>query len=107
MKPRVTLWKVITVTKLSVLVIWFWPLQQNATKRKILCMKLYQYVSILLAISMIVSILYSVINNLHDTVFVIKSVLGLFPCVHIIWNVLWHLIIYPRLQVNNIDIIFE
>lgn len=106
MPEKVTLKKVITVVKLSLFVIWFWPLPQNASKRKLLCMKLYQFVSMILTIAVIASVLYALVKNLDDPNLVIKSALSLFPCSHVIWNILCHVFIYQRLQVTNVNIDF-
>ncbi|XP_014487255.1 PREDICTED: odorant receptor 49b-like [Dinoponera quadriceps] len=99
MQEKVTLKKVIAVVKLSVFVIWFWPLPQNSSKRKLLCMKLYQFVSMILTIAVIASMLYALVKNLkEDLNLVIKSALGLFPSSHVIWNIWCHIFIYQRLQ---------
>ncbi|XP_020282685.1 odorant receptor 4-like [Pseudomyrmex gracilis] len=98
MEERVTLKKVITVVKLSLFVTWFWPLPQSASKRKLLCMQLYQCVSLLLTAAVIASMVYAVVQNLDDLDLVIKSALGVFPCSHVIWNILCHLAIYQRIQ---------
>ncbi|KAF3054650.1 Odorant receptor 269 [Nylanderia fulva] len=98
MQKKITLRKTIAIVKLSLFVIWFLPLPLDASKRKILCMKLYQYVSILLTITVIASMVYAVMKNLHDPELVIKSSLGLFPCFHVIWNILCRVAIYQRLQ---------
>lgn len=103
MQEKVTLKKVIAVVKLSLFVIWFWPLSLNASKRKVLCMKLYQYVCILLTIAVLASMMYALMKNLDDLDLAIKSALGLFPCSHVIGNILCHLVIYQRLQVINTD----
>lgn len=101
--------KKIAIVKLSLFVAWFWPLPQDANKRKVLCMQLYQYISILLTIAVIASMVYGLVKNLDDPELVIKASLGLFPCTtgsHVIWNILCRLVIYQRLQVINRNIIF-
>ncbi|XP_077271029.1 odorant receptor 13a-like isoform X1 [Temnothorax americanus] len=98
MKEKVTLKKTIAVVKLSLFVIWFWPLSLNTSKRKVLCMKLYQYVCILLTIAVLASMTYAFVKNLDDLDLLIKSSLGLFPTSHVIGNILCHLAIYQRLQ---------
>jgi len=107
MLKRITLKKAMAVVKLSLFVIWFWPQPLNTTKRKVLCMKLYQYVCILLTIAVLASMIYALVKNLDDLDLLIKSSLGLFPCSHVIGNILCHLIIYQRLQVTNTDIASE
>lgn len=92
------------IVKLSLFVIWFWPLPQSASKRKLLCMKLYQFVSMLLTIAVIASTLYCLMKNLNDPDLVVKSAVGLFPCVHVIWNIFSHMLIYQRLQVTNVNV---
>ncbi|KAL6263895.1 hypothetical protein P5V15_003976 [Pogonomyrmex californicus] len=98
MQEKITLKKAIAVVKLSLFVIWFWPLPQNTNKRKILCMKLYQHICIILTIAVLASMMYALVLNLDDLDLLIKSALGLFPCSHVIGNILCHLIIYQRLQ---------
>ncbi|XP_072742557.1 uncharacterized protein [Anoplolepis gracilipes] len=98
MQRKIPLRKVIAIVKLSLLVIWFWPLSQNANKRKVLYMKLYQYVITLLTIAAMASLIYAVVINPVDPEFVIKSTLGLFPCCHVIWNNLCRIATYRRLQ---------
>ncbi|XP_032677432.1 odorant receptor 49b-like [Odontomachus brunneus] len=98
MQEKVTLKKVIVVMKLSLFVIWFWPLPQNTSKRKLLYLKLYEFVSVLLAIMFLASVLYGLMRNLNNPSLVIKSVLSLFPICHLIWNILSHAVIYQRLQ---------
>lgn len=106
-QEKITLKKVVTIIKLSLFVIWFWPLSHNVNKRKVLCMKLYQYVSMLLTVTVLASMIYALIKNLDNPNLVVKSSLGLFPCSHVIWNIVCRIIIYQRLQVNIIDITFE
>lgn len=60
----------------------------------------------ILTIAVIASMLYTVVKNLDNPNLVIKSALGLFPCSHVIWNILCHVVIYQRLQVINMDIAF-
>lgn len=107
MQEKVTLKKIITIVKLSLFVIWFWPLSLNTSKRKVLCMKLYQYVCILLTVAVLASMIYALVKNLNDLNLVIKSSLGLFPCSHVICNILCHLAIYQRLQVINTNAAYE
>ncbi|XP_025153866.1 uncharacterized protein LOC112588376 [Harpegnathos saltator] len=105
MQLKVTLKKVIAIVKLSLFLIWFWPLPKNASTGKMLCMKLYQLISMIFIVTGMASMLYAVVNNLYDLNLFVKSVLGVFPCIHIIWNILCHVIIYRRLQVTNMDIV--
>lgn len=106
MLERVTLRNVIAIVKLSVFFVWFWPLPLHASERKLLFMKLYQLLSVILTIGVIASMLYSLVMNLDDPNLVVKSALGLFPCSHVIWNVLCHLAIYQRLRVTIIRVSF-
>ncbi|XP_072767820.1 odorant receptor 13a-like [Anoplolepis gracilipes] len=98
MQRKIPLRKVIAIVKLSLLVIWFWPLSQNANKRKVLYMKLYQYVIALLTIAAMASLIFAVVKNPDNPEFIIKSTLGLFPCSHVIWNNLCRIATYRRLQ---------
>ncbi|KAL6434390.1 hypothetical protein ACFW04_006057 [Cataglyphis niger] len=98
MQKKITLKKTIAIVKLSLFVAWFWPLPQDANKRKVLYMQLYQYISILLTIAVIASMVYGLVKNLDDPELVIKASLGLFPCSHVIWNILCRIVIYQRLQ---------
>lgn len=107
MHEKVTLKKAIAVVKLSLFVIWFWPLPLNTSKRKLLCMKLYQYVCILLTIVVLASMMYALVKNVDDLDLAVKSSLGLFPCSHVIGNILCHLAIYQRLQVINTNAVTE
>ncbi|XP_032677433.1 odorant receptor 22c-like [Odontomachus brunneus] len=52
----------------------------------------------LLTITVMASVLYGLTRNLNNPSFVIKSALPLFPCGHVVWNILSHAIIYQRLQ---------
>lgn len=104
MLEKVTLKKVIIIIKLSLFVAWFWPLPFNTSKRKMLYMKLFQFVSIILTVAVIASMIYSLLRNLDDADLLMKSTFGLFPCSHVIWNILCHLSIYRRLQVTNVTI---
>ncbi|KAL0125051.1 hypothetical protein PUN28_004301 [Cardiocondyla obscurior] len=103
MQGKVTLKKAVAVVKLSLFVIWFWPLSQNASKRKMLSMKLYQYVCILLTIAVLASMIFALVKNHNDLDLAIKSSLGLFPCSHVIGNILCHLVIYKRLQCVTLE----
>ncbi|XP_012539244.1 odorant receptor 47b isoform X2 [Monomorium pharaonis] len=98
MQKNITLKKAIAVVKLSLFVIWFWPLPLNTSKCKMLCMKMYQYICILLTIAVLLSMIYALVKNLDDLDLLIKSSLGLFPCSHVIGNILCHLTVYKRLQ---------
>lgn len=101
MRARITLKQVVRVVKLSVLPLWFWPLPQNASKSKIVCMKLYHCVSAILAGILATSMIYSLLNNLHDPYLVVQSAFPLFPSIHVILNTFNHEFIYQRLQVIN------
>ncbi|GAB1868677.1 Odorant receptor [Camponotus japonicus] len=98
MQKKITLRKTIAIVKLSLFVIWFWPLPQDASKRKVLCMKLYQYITLLLMIAVLASMVYALLKNLDDLELVVKSSLGIFPCSHVIWSILCRIVIYQRLQ---------
>ncbi|EFN86261.1 hypothetical protein EAI_15345 [Harpegnathos saltator] len=64
MQLKVTLKKVIAIVKLSLFLIWFWPLPKNASTGKMLCMKLYQLISMIFIVTGMASMLYAVVNNL-------------------------------------------
>ncbi|XP_011694480.1 PREDICTED: odorant receptor 67c-like [Wasmannia auropunctata] len=98
MKERITLKKAIAVVKFSLFVIWFWPLPLSASKHKVLCMRLYQIVCILLTVTVLASMIYATVKNINDLDLFIKSSLGLFPTSHVLGNILCHLIMYRRLQ---------
>ncbi|XP_018396152.1 PREDICTED: uncharacterized protein LOC108774516 [Cyphomyrmex costatus] len=98
MQERVTLKKAIAIVKFSLFVIWFWPLPLGAPKSKILCIKLYQYICILLTTGVLSSIIYALVKNTNDLDVFMRSSFSLFPCGHVIGNILCHLVIYQRLQ---------
>lgn len=103
MQEKVTLKKAIAIMKLSLFVIWFWPLPLGTSKYKILCVKLYQYICILMTIGVISSVIYGLVKNknTNDLDGFMRSLFSLVTCSHVIGNILCHLIIYQRLQVFN------
>ncbi|XP_018363999.1 PREDICTED: uncharacterized protein LOC108761778 [Trachymyrmex cornetzi] len=100
MQERVTLKKTIAIMKLSLFVIWFWPLPLGTSKSKILCMKLYQCICILMTIGVIVSVIYGLVKNknTNDLDSFMRSLYSLVTLSHVIGNIVCHLIIYQRLQ---------
>lgn len=55
----------------------------------------------LLAVIGIITLGYTFLNNINDLEVVVEAGLALFPCFHIVWNILCHECIYQRLQVIN------
>ncbi|KYN38568.1 Odorant receptor 47b [Trachymyrmex septentrionalis] len=100
MQERITLKKTIAIMKLSLFVIWFWPLPLGTSKCKILCVKLYQYICILMTTGVIASVIYGLVKNrnTNDLDSFMRSLFSLVSLSHVIGNILCHLIIYQRLQ---------
>ncbi|XP_018313755.1 uncharacterized protein [Mycetomoellerius zeteki] len=105
MQEKVTLKKAIAIMKLSLFVIWFWPLPLGTSKYKILCVKLYQYICILMTIGVISSVIYGLVKNknTNDLDGFMRSLFSLVTCSHVIGNILCHLIIYQRLQYVTLE----
>ncbi|KAG5319035.1 OR22C protein, partial [Pseudoatta argentina] len=100
MQERVTLKKTIAIMKLSLFVIWFWPLPLGTSKCKILCVKLYQCICILMTIGVIASAIYGLVKNknTNDLDSFMRSLFSLVSLCHVIGNIWCHLIIYQQLQ---------
>ncbi|KAG5332395.1 OR22C protein, partial [Acromyrmex heyeri] len=105
MQERVTLKKTIAIMKLSLFVIWFWPLPLGTSKCKILCVKLYQCICILMTISVIASVIYGLVKNknTNDLDSFMRSLFSLVSLCHVIGNIWCHLIIYQRLQYVTLE----
>ncbi|XP_018051044.1 PREDICTED: uncharacterized protein LOC108688980 [Atta colombica] len=105
MQERVTLKKTIAIMKLSLFVIWFWPLPLGTSKCKILCVKLYQYICILMTAGIIASVIYGLVKNKNTNNLdsFMRSLFSLVTLSHVIGNILCHLIIYQRLQFVTLE----
>ncbi|KAG5344445.1 OR22C protein, partial [Acromyrmex charruanus] len=105
MQERVTLKKTIAIMKLSLFVIWFWPLPLGTSKCKILCVKLYQCICILMTIGVIASVIYGLVKNknTNDLDSFMRSLFSLVSLCHVIGNIWCHLIIYQRLQYVTLE----
>lgn len=101
---NLTLKKVIAVIKLSLFVTWCWPLPRDTVKLKIIYVRLYQYLCLILTLGLTVGLMNTVRNHIDDPLIVAKSIIIMCPTVHIICNIVCCKIYSRRLQVININI---
>jgi len=102
MRRKVTLKEVISVVKLSLFLIWSWPEPHNATKLKMLCMKLHHYLGIIIVIGLQVPLIYGITNNLDNPAVLTEQILMLSSVIHAMFNFIVHIINYHHIQVINI-----
>lgn len=98
--------KIIFWVKLSLLPILCWPLSKDATRLEITCVKIYHYLSILLAISVQLSLIYGIINHFNDFIVLVGLIMELSSTIHSMGNFIFHRINKQRIQVIAIYIYF-
>jgi len=102
MRGKLMLKKIIFCVKLSLLPTWCWPLSKDATRLKITCVKLYHYLSIILAISLQIPLIYGIIIHLNDFIVLVGIIMELSSTTHSIGNFIFHRINKHRIQVTAI-----
>lgn len=105
MRKRLMLKEIISLVKLSLLPVWCWPQPQNATKFKMLCVKLYHCLSIILEIALGLPLIYGVKNHLDNPVLFVNQILLVNGTIHTTYNFIFHRVNYRHIQVININII--
>lgn len=106
MRGKLMLKKIIFYVKLSLLPICGWPLSKDATRLEITCVKIYHYLSILLAISLQLALIYSIIIHINDFVVLIGLIMELSSAIHGMGNFIFHRINKRRIQVIAIYVYF-
>ncbi|XP_011694481.1 PREDICTED: uncharacterized protein LOC105453899 [Wasmannia auropunctata] len=97
--------KVISGVKLSLWIVWTWPMPKDTARFKIVCMKLYHCLCVILAIGLEVPIIYAIVNNIDDFSFFIDLILQQSPIVHAIFNFIFYNTNYHHIQnvVSNME----
>ncbi|KYN38569.1 Odorant receptor Or2 [Trachymyrmex septentrionalis] len=90
--------KVISGVKLSLWITWSWPMPKDTTKFKITCMKLYQNLCIILAISLEASLIYTTTIHINDFAMFVELVVQQAPILHAICNFIFHKVNYHHIQ---------
>jgi len=97
--------KVISGVKLSLWPVWSWPMPKDASRFKITCMNLYQYLCIILLIGMEAPLMYTV-TILDDFAIFIAAVLEQAAFIHGIFNIIFYKANYHHIQVLDINIFY-
>lgn len=104
MWTNLTLKKVIAGVKLSVLLTCCWPLPKNATKFKVVCVRVYQYICAILALGLILSLGNTIRKHFDDPLMIAESITFMCPTSHIIFTTLGCHVNAYRLQVISVYI---
>jgi len=94
--------QVIFGVKLSLWLVWSWPMPKDTSRFKITCMNLYQYLCMILTIGVEVSLIYATIH-LDDFATFIRAILEQAAFVHTIFNIIFYKANYDHIQVLNIN----
>lgn len=105
MREKLTLEKVIEVIKLSLFIAWCWPLPKNTIKLKIICATLYQYLTLLLNLGLILGLINTIRNHPNDAVIMIKAIIFIIACTQVVCNIVSYRINSHHLQVINTNIL--
>lgn len=104
MRKKITLETVIDVVKLSVFLSWCWPLPKDATKLKVTCATLYQYMTLLSNLSLTLALFNMVRNHFNDPVIIAKALMFMAAITHVVLSIAVYRINCHRLQVINTNI---
>lgn len=99
MQGKSMLKRIIFIIKLALLPVLGWPLSKDATRLKTICVQLYHYLGIILAICSQVSLIYTIINRFDDFILLVVLILFLSSITHSIGNFIFHRIYRQRIQV--------
>ncbi|XP_072766237.1 odorant receptor 13a-like [Anoplolepis gracilipes] len=105
MRGKLMLKKAIFAVKLSLFPICCWPLSKDATKLRMICVELYHYLCIILAICLKLSLIYAIINHLDDFIILVELILFLSSVIHSIGNFIFHKINRHRIQYITFEVI--
>jgi len=97
--------KVISSVKLSLWLVWSWPMPKDTSKFKITRMNLYQYLCMILTIGE-TPLMYTVKNHFDDFTIFIEAILEQAAIIHGIFNIIFHKTNYHHIQVLNINIFY-
>jgi len=98
--------KVISGVKLSLWLVWCWPMPKDTSRFKITCMNLYQYLCMILTIGVEISVMYTATIHLDDFATFIKAILEQAAFVHTIFNIIFYKANYNHIQVLNINMFY-
>lgn len=99
MWKNVTLKNVIATVKLSLFITCCWPLPANTIKFKVICVKLYQYLCMILTLGITVGLCNTIRNHLDDPLIMAQSIMIMCSTIHVIFNIVSCKINSYRLQV--------
>ncbi|XP_077271031.1 odorant receptor 4-like isoform X1 [Temnothorax americanus] len=98
MRRKVMLDEVISVVKLSLFPIWCWPLPQDATPFKMLCMKLYHCLSIILEIAFVSSVIYTITIHLDEPEIFVQLIPLTSGLIHTSLNFIFYIVNHHHIQ---------
>jgi len=98
--------KVISGVKLSLWLVWSWPMPKDTSRFKITCMNLYQYLCMILTLGVEVPVMYAAIIHLDDFATFVKAILEQAAFVHTMFNIIFYKANYNHIQVLNINIFY-
>ncbi|XP_071634707.1 odorant receptor 43a-like isoform X2 [Temnothorax longispinosus] len=98
MGRKVTLKEVIAVVKLSLFPTWCWPQPQDATQFKMLCVKLYHCLCIIMDMSVAVPLMYTITLYLDEPDILVNVVMMTSSCIHGSFNFLFHMINHHHIR---------
>ncbi|XP_012536675.1 odorant receptor 47b isoform X2 [Monomorium pharaonis] len=94
MQKKVTIKNVMYVMKLSVLLIWSWPLPNNATKLKTFFMRLYHFWCMIMVLCVELPLLYGISNQRNNLTIMVQQIVLASGCIHCIGNqIVYHSVI--------------
>ncbi|XP_071634701.1 uncharacterized protein [Temnothorax longispinosus] len=98
MRRKVTLKEVIAFVKLSLFPTWCWPQPQDATQFKMLCVKLYHCLSIIMDMSVAVPLMYTIPHYLDEPEMLVSVVIMTSSFIHGSFNFLFHIINHHHIR---------
>ncbi|KAF3054646.1 Odorant receptor 286 [Nylanderia fulva] len=105
MRGKLMLRKFIFIIKLSLFPALAWPLSKDVTRLKKICVQLYHYLGIILAISVQVSLVHNIVNHFDDVVLLVVLILFLSGVTHSLANFIFHRIYSQRIQYVTFEMI--
>ncbi|XP_011707075.1 PREDICTED: uncharacterized protein LOC105462253 [Wasmannia auropunctata] len=98
MRKKVTIKEVIFVIKLSQFPILCWPMPHDTTKFKLMCVKLYHCLCIIISIALQLPLIYGIQKHLDEPEILVNQIVLLSSITHSIFNFIFHMVNYRHVQ---------
>ncbi|KAL0119636.1 hypothetical protein PUN28_007816 [Cardiocondyla obscurior] len=95
---EILLKEVISFVRLSVFIIQCWPLPENASRLRVVCVKLYHCACIMILTSLSAALIYTILNNLKNVVVLANTIIITSATFHANLNFLFYNINYHHLK---------